>query len=167
MFRLRSRSGVLPFQALQCPSHDLVGSLAPLFCAEARGGREQRIEHFDLSQQFKLYTRFFSYCQYSKMLLDHALPDRSLRSRPASLRVVPDGSPWRLSKPLILVCYRQLIRGFQISLPALREDTGLRSYATRLASHRPVPNWLRLTMPRFWSLAAPSTAVPLIAPSRI
>jgi hypothetical protein len=30
-----------------------------------------------------------------------------------------------------------------------------------------VPNWLRLTIPWFWSLAAPSTAVPLIFPSRI
>jgi len=53
-----------------------------------------------------------------------------------------------------------------------RGDNRLRAprggyYPTRLACHRPVPNWLRLTMPWFWSLAAPSTAVPLIFPSRI
>lgn len=40
-------------------------------------------------------------------------------------------------------------------------------HPTRLACQRPVPNWLRLTTPWFWSLAAPSTAVPLITPSRI
>src|SRR5215469_7308220 len=47
MFGLPWRSGVLSFQALQCPSHDLVGSLAPLFYTKAGGEREERIEHFD------------------------------------------------------------------------------------------------------------------------
>src|SRR4029077_14011324 len=37
----------------------------------------------------------------AKMLFDHSLPDRSLRSRPAFLRTIPDGSRCRLSKPLI------------------------------------------------------------------
>jgi len=39
-------------------------------------------------------------------------------------------------------------------------------HPTRLACQRPGPNWLRLTTPWFWSLAAPSMAVPLIRPSR-
>jgi hypothetical protein len=42
-----------------------------------------------------------------------------------------------------------------------------KDHATRLACQRPLPNWLRLTMPWFWSLAAPSIAVPLMLPSRI
>jgi hypothetical protein len=40
-----------------------------------------------------------------------------------------------------------------------------RGHATRLARHSPVPNWLRFTMPAFWSLAAPNSTVPDIAPS--
>src|SRR6266851_1957476 len=50
---------------------------------------------------------------------------------------------------------------------ALNVETGEvdPAYVTRRACHSPVPNWLRLTMPAFWSLAAPSATVPAIAPS--
>ena len=52
-------------------------------------------------------------------------------------------------------------------MAALRPFRRASCQATRLACQGPGPNWLRLTMPWFWSLAAPSMAVPLMLPSRI
>ena len=51
------------------------------------------------------------------------------------------------------------------SFYADRPQPTTRRYASRLARHSPAPNWLRLTMPLFWSLAAPSSTLPDMAPS--
>src|SRR5439155_1136126 len=49
--------------------------------------------------------------------------------------------------------------------PTISLASAATRYAVRFACHSPLPNWLRLTMPLFWSLAAPSSTVPAIAPS--
>ena len=101
------------------------------------------------------------------MQFGHIFPAHSLRGPSVSLRTFPDGAGCRPSNRLIRLVLFAIGPAICDFFPVLREGACSRSYVNRLASHRPVPNWLRLTTPWFWSLAAPSTAVPLITPSRI
>ena len=89
----------------------------------------------------------------------------------ASLSPFPERAGCRWHKRLILRALwhhdEESKKIFSLLSGRLRGDEGVRGYVTRLACQLPAPNWLRLTMPWFWSLPAPSSAVPRISPSRI